>query len=114
MTVRAGRAVLALALAALAASAAAVLLSPLDLLLFVTLLIAFTAPGWPLARWFAGDDTGLLTRVPLALLLGYLAGATVYTVLRLVGISSPVVVLFACLLLALLLQWLLRDSRENV
>src|SRR5689334_1022933 len=114
MTVRAGRAVMALALAALAASAAAVLFSPLDLLLFVTLLIAFTAPGWPLARWFAGDDLGLLTRGPLALLLGYLAGATVYTVLRLIGISSPVIVLFVCLLLALVLQWLLRNPRDGV
>jgi len=35
-------------------------------------------------------------------------------VLRLAGISSPIVVLLACLLLALLLQWLLWGPREGV
>lgn len=114
MTVRAGRAVLALALAALAASAAAVLFSPVDLLLFATLLIAFTAPGWPLARWFAGEASGPLTRAPLALLLGYVAGATVYTTLRLVGIVSPVAVIAVCLLLAVALHVLLRGPRDGV
>jgi hypothetical protein len=105
---------MALALAAFAASAVAVLPSLFDLLLFVTLLTAFTGPGWPLARWFAGDASGLLTRIPLALLLGYVAGATVYTVLRLMGVSSPLVVLLTCLLLALLLQFLLRGPRDGV
>jgi hypothetical protein len=114
MTVRVGRAIVALALAALAASAVVVLWSPLDLLLFATLLAAFTAPGWPLARWYAGDDSDWLTRTTLALLLGYIAGATVYAALRLMGISSPTVILLTCLLLALLLQWSLRGPREGV
>src|SRR5882762_6565832 len=107
MTGRVGRALMAVAILAFAVSACAVLLSPLELLVFLALLTVFTAPGWPLARWFAGDESDLLTRGTLALLLGYLAGATVYATLRLAGISSPTVVLLACLLLALLLQWLL-------
>jgi hypothetical protein len=105
---------MALAILALAASACAVLLSPLELLLFLALLTAFTAPGWPLARWFAGDESDWLTRGTLALLLGYLAGASVYAALRLAGISSPAVVLAVCLLLALLLQWLLWGPRDGV
>ena len=114
MTVRVGRAVIGLALVAFAASAAFVLWSPFDLLLFATLLAAFTAPGWPLARWYAGDDSDWVTRTTLALLLGYLAGATVYAVLRWMGVSSPTIILLTCLLLAGLLQFALRGPREGV
>jgi hypothetical protein len=114
MTARAGRSLMAVATLAFLVSALAVLLSPLDLLLFLVLLTLFTAPGWPLARWFAGDDADPVTRTTLALLLGYLAGATVYVVLRLAGVSSPFGVLLACPALALVLLWLLRGPRDGV
>ncbi len=114
MSARVGRSLMVAALLAFVVSALAVLLSPLDLLLFLVLLTLFTAPGWPLARWFAGDAADPVTKTVLALLLGYLSGATIYVVLRLAGVSSPIAVLAACPALALLLQWLLRGPRDGI
>lgn len=86
-------------------SAAAILPSPPELLSFALLAVIFTAPGWPIARWFAGQGTDRLTRAILALPFGYFAGATTCCLLRLLGVSSPVAVSAACLGLAALLVW---------
>ena len=60
--------------------------------MFVWLAALFTAPGWPVARWIAGDASDAVTRGTLALVVGYVAGATVCCVLRLCGVSTPLVV----------------------
>lgn len=103
----------AIAVTALVLSAWAVV-SPLDLLLFLALLAIFTAPGWPLARWVAGDRPDPATRTILALLLGYLAGATIFCLLRVAGVSSPFVVLAACIAATAALAWLLRGGRAGI
>ncbi|MBE3071982.1 MAG: hypothetical protein IMZ67_03320 [Acidobacteria bacterium] len=108
------RAALAAAGVALLACALAVISSPLHLGLFVLMLAVFTAPGWPLARWYAGDHADRITTTLLALVLGYVVGATVYCGLRLAGITSPAVVLGACGLVAGLLAWGLRGPRSGV
>jgi hypothetical protein len=105
---------MAVAILAFLASASAILFSPFDLLLFVALYAVFSAPGWPISRWFVGDEADWLTRGVLSLLLGYVAGAGTYAILRLAGIASPFAVLGACALLALLLMALLRGPREGV
>jgi hypothetical protein len=108
-----GALIAAAAAVALALSALAIA-SPIDLLLFLVLLAVFTTPGWPLARWMAGDTADPITRTILALLLGYLAGATLFCVLRLAGIASPFVVLAACALAAFGLSWGLRAHRSGM
>lgn len=110
----AGRALALLAGVAMALSALAILPSPQELFLFVALAAIFTAPGWPMALWFAGGDTDLLTRAILAVPLGYLAGATTCCLLRLLGVSSPALVLVACAALALLLVWALRWPQAGI
>jgi hypothetical protein len=104
------------ALAGLAAllSAFAILHSPLELGIYVLLAAVFTAPGWPLGLWVAGREVDALTRTFVALTLGYLAGATVCCVLRLVGVSSPVLVLISCAALAAVLAWRFRGTREGI
>jgi hypothetical protein len=84
--------------------------SVIDLALFAAVFGIFTLPGWPLAGWVAGRTAGWRTRTPLALLLGYLVGCTIYLVLRLIGLSNPVLELVACVLVAAALQALLQNE----
>jgi hypothetical protein len=88
--------------------------SPFDLPLFVIAFAIFTAPGWPLARWFLGSSAGWLARVPFALLLGYLVGLTVYVLLRLTTGSAPLEVLTACAVTAGALTVWLRGEQPGV
>jgi hypothetical protein len=114
MTRTAGRALAVLAGGAIVLSAFAILPSPVDLLLFVVIATTYTAPGWVVARWVAGAGIDRLTLTILALPLGYFAGATTTCVLRLVGISSPFVVLAACAGLTVVLALTLRRSQGLV
>jgi hypothetical protein len=98
---------------ALAISAVAILPS-LDLLVFVGIAALYTGSGWPLARWLVGDAADRVTRTFLALTLGYLAGATIFCTLRLVGVSSPYVVLSGCAALGLILAARLRTRQEGI
>ncbi len=114
MTRNAGRTMMSLAGVAMAVSAVAILPSLPDLLLFVVIGAIFTAPGWPLAAWVAGSDAGRLTRAILALPLGYFAGAITTCLLRLIGVSSPFIVLPACLALTALLIRVCRQPQPGV
>jgi len=99
---------------ALMAAAWGVLGSVASLLLFGLLTLAFTASGWPFARWFAGDASDRVTRTILAALFGYLAGATVCSLLRLIGAGAPATVLVATGLVAFGAAWALRGRQEEV
>jgi hypothetical protein len=77
-------------------TAIALLPALLPLLLFAAAFATFTLPGWPLARWLAGRRTGWLFVAPLALVLGYAAGVTIFLLLRLAGVALPLVVAAAC------------------
>ena len=90
---------------ALLVSLIAILPSLVDLPLFLLLAGIFTMPGWPIARWFAGAEADRLTRTVLALPFGLAAGSITYAALRLVGVSSPFVVLAACAGLGFVLAW---------
>jgi hypothetical protein len=81
---------------------------------FSALVALFTAPGWPIARWFAGDGSDAVTRGTLALVFGYAAGATVCCVLRLAGVSTPLAVLGAIALCAAACAWLVRGPQDGV
>ena len=85
-----GRLVLAGACAALLAAAWFAAASPLDLVVFLVGLAAFTAPGWPLGRWLAGSGRDGWSRLIVALVLGYVAGALLVVTLRAAGVTSPV------------------------
>src|SRR6186997_1856398 len=63
-----------------------------SLVVFAVTLATFTLPGWPLARWLIGRRAGWVFVAPLALVLGYAAGVTLFLVLRLAGVALPVVV----------------------
>src|SRR5262245_42864084 len=63
-------------------SAAAITSHVTDLLAFVACLAIFTAPGWPIARWYCGDRTPRAAQAPLAVLFGYVVGAGITLVLR--------------------------------
>jgi hypothetical protein len=84
-----------LACAALVAFSWCVLPSLGGLAAFAGLAVVFTAPGWPLARWFAGQHSDPMIRSLLALAFGYGAGTGVCCVLRLAGVSAPLGVLAA-------------------
>ena len=99
-----GRLVLTGACAALLASALLVAASPIDLAIFLVGLAAFTAPGWPLSRWFAGSGRDFWSRLVVALVLGYLAGALLVVSLRAAGIASPFACFAATLALAAVLD----------
>jgi hypothetical protein len=82
---------------------------------FGALAALFTAPGWPVARWVAGDGSDAVTRGILALVFGYVAGATVCCVVRLAGVSAlPLVVLGTIGLFAAACAWTLRGPQEGV
>ncbi len=92
-------------------SALAITRSAWDLPLFLFAFGIFTAPGWPLARWVLGRRAGWLARIPFSLLLGYLAGVTMYLALRLTIGTQPFVVLIACAFVAVTLAiWLPCDD----
>lgn len=103
-----GRVLLVLACSGMAVSAIAILPSFLDLPVFIVLAALFTLPGWPLAKLVAGTDADRLTRLILALPLGYFSGAITCAVLRLAGISSPIAVIVVCAGLAALFAWAFR------
>ena len=88
--------------------------NPIDLALFLAMLAAFTAPGWPLSRVVVGGDADRLTAATVALLLGYLTGAFTFGLLRLAGVTSPWAVLAACLALAGLLHVAARRVAPGV
>lgn len=98
----------------LAVSAWSILPSFINLPLFLVLAAIFTLPGWALARWFAGDESDRMTRVILALPLGYCAGATACAALRVVGISAPAAVLLACASLGGVLAWVFRRPQPGL
>lgn len=108
------RALAVVAAAAAGAAAFAVRPSLADLALFGAVTAGYVAPGWPLARWVAGDSAGRLTRAILAVPLGYLAGATLYCALRLSGVVSPWIILAASLALAFLLSRLARGEAPGI
>lgn len=83
-------------------------MSLVDLAVFVATFAVFVAPGWPLARWYAGDELAPWARAILAVFLGYLIGALLYMALRALGITAPAGVLAACAGVAVLLVWVLR------
>ena len=114
MTAQADRGTLAFASAALLASAWGVLPSVTGLLTFSALAALFTAPGWPVARWVGGDGCDAVTRGTLALVFGYVAGATVCCALRLAGVSTPLAVLAATGLCAAACAWILRGPQDGV
>lgn len=99
-----GRLVLAGACAALLAAAWFAAASPLDLVVFFVGLAAFTAPGWPLGRWLAGSGRDGWSRLIVALVLGYVAGALLVVTLRAAGVTSPVACFAATLTLAAVLD----------
>jgi hypothetical protein len=78
--------------------------SLVDVFVFTGAFAAFTAPGWPLARFVAGDRADPIARAILALFLGYIAGALIFCVLRLVHLTPPIAALVATLVVAWLLQ----------
>jgi hypothetical protein len=99
-----GRLVLTGAGAALLAAALLAAASPLDLAFFLAGLAAFTAPGWPLSRWVGGAGRDFWSRLIVALVLGYLAGALLVVSLRAAGVASPVAGFAATLALAVILD----------
>jgi hypothetical protein len=93
--------------------AAALAIGPtiVDVLLFAAGLAIFTAPGWPLARWTIGRTASWIPRTVLALFLGYIAGALLFCVLRLVHLTLAIEALAASLGVAWLLnRWLPGDA----
>jgi 2-phospho-L-lactate transferase/gluconeogenesis factor (CofD/UPF0052 family) len=87
------------ALGGYVASAAAIGPGLGDVIVFVLSLLAFTAPGWALARWVLGGRPCGIPRAGLALFLGYTVGALVFCVLRLVHATAPSATLLATLML---------------
>jgi hypothetical protein len=106
--------VLSLALAAFCAAAIAVARDAVDLIVFAITLPVFLSPGWPLAIWYAGRGIDRATQLILAVLFGFVAGGLVYCLLRAAGVSSPAVVLGACVLVVVALTRLLRDRSTPV
>ena len=85
-----------------------------SLLVFAAALATFTLPGWPLARWLVGRRAGWLFVAPLALVLGYAAGVTLFLVLRLAGVALPLVVAGSALALATALVKLLPAAGDGL
>lgn len=108
------RIALAAAAAALIASAMVVARTVADFVVFAITLPLFVLPGVPVARWYAGPNSDRLSRVTLGVLFGFIAGALTFCLLRVAGISSPLVVLAACVALAAALRRVTRDRRIGV
>jgi hypothetical protein len=75
-----------------------------DVLLFLGTFAAFTAAGWPLARWILGNGHHRLPRAILAVFLGYISGALVFCLLRLAHVTIPL----AALAIPIVIAWLLH------
>ncbi len=97
------------AIVAIGYLASAVAIGPgvVDVGVFLAGFAAFTAPGWPLARWVIGGKAEPLPRAILAVFLGYISGALIFCLLRLVHVTQPIAVLGATVVTALLLHRLL-------
>ena len=72
------------------------ILPALALGLFAIAFLIFTAPGWGLARFYAGGDLDRVTHAVLALFLGLLSGSILFCVMRLIHLPGPFPVLAAC------------------
>ena len=108
-------ATLAVVLGTLALLAGAVAILPaLALGLFAIAFLIFTAPGWGLARFYAGGDLDRVTHAVLALFLGLLSGSILFCVMRLIHLPGPFPVLAACGLTGALAWWASRDAGEGV
>jgi hypothetical protein len=96
--------------------AAALAIGPtvVDVLLFVAGFAAFTAAGWPLARWVMGARPDPIPRAILALFLGYIAGALLFCLLRLVHLTLAIESLGAALVAAWLLNRFLPRNAPPV
>ncbi len=93
------------------ASALAIGPTVVDVLLFAAGFAAFTAAGWPLARWVVGHEGDPISRAILALFLGYIVGALLFCLLRLVHLTLAIESLGAALVAAWLLnRYLPRDA----
>jgi hypothetical protein len=77
-------------------ASAIVILPSGNLVVFAIAFLVFTAPGWGLARFYAGADLDRATHTILALFLGLLSGSLTFCVLRLVHVTSPFAVLAVC------------------
>jgi hypothetical protein len=86
--------------------------SLLPLVLFAAAFATFTLPGWPLARWLVGWHVGWLFVAPLALVLGYAAGVTIFLLLRLFGAASPLIVAAACVAVTTVLAMCLPSAED--
>jgi hypothetical protein len=104
----------ALGTLALLAGAVAILPAPGPLGLFALAFLIFTAPGWGLARFYAGRDLDRVAHTVLALFFGLLAGSLVFCVMRLLHVTGPLPVLAACGLTGALTWWSSRDVVEGV
>ena len=108
-------ATLAVVLGTVALLAGAVAILPaLALGLFAIAFLIFTAPGWGLARFYAGGDLDRVTHAVLALFLGLLSGSILFCVMRLIHLPGPFPVLAACGLTGALAWWASRDAGEGV
>ncbi|HWJ55128.1 MAG TPA: hypothetical protein VNR90_02905, partial [Vicinamibacterales bacterium] len=85
-----------------------------SLVVFAVTLATFTLPGWPLARWLIGRRAGWVFVAPLALVLGYAAGVTLFLVLRLAGVALPVVVAGSTAALAAVLMTALPAAEDGL
>jgi hypothetical protein len=84
----------------------------LPIIVFGGAFAVFTLPGWPIARWLVGQRAGWLVVAPLALVLGYAAGVTIFLLLRLAGAAWPLIVAAACVAVAVALRMGLPASDD--
>src|SRR4051794_9851634 len=85
-----------------------------SLVVFAVALATFTLPGWPLARWLVGRRAGWVFVAPLALVLGYAAGVTLFLTLRLAGGAVPLVVAGSSVALAAVLMTMLPAADDGL
>jgi hypothetical protein len=96
------------------ASAFAIGPGAVDVLVFLATFAAFTAPGWPLARWVLPNNPAPLARAILAIFLGYISGAPIFCLLRLAHVTHPIAVLVATVIAAWLLHRFLPRASSSL